>query len=98
MKDRQFQGHITQMPPKPPNLQFQGVTLHGKDHRNYSPIDSEAFYRILKESIESKLLDSKNAYLTALARVLDGKHWPQDINSQLAFVENELENCQLGFS
>jgi hypothetical protein len=28
---------------------FQGVTLHGKDYKNYSQIDPETSYRTLKE-------------------------------------------------
>jgi hypothetical protein len=43
---------------------------------------------MLKESIESRLLGSKNADLAASARVLDRKHWPEDIKSQLAFGKN----------
>jgi hypothetical protein len=54
------------------NLWFEGVTLHRKDYGNYSPIDPEAFYRTLKESIESMLLDSKNADLAASTQVLAG--------------------------
>jgi hypothetical protein len=30
------------------NLQCQGVTLHGKDYENDSPVDLEAFYRTLR--------------------------------------------------
>jgi hypothetical protein len=33
------------------NLPFQGVSLHGKDYKNYSQIDPEASYRTLKERI-----------------------------------------------
>jgi hypothetical protein len=63
---------------------------YSSDYRIYSPIDQEAFYRTLKEAIESGLLDSKNADLTASAYVLDRKHWPEDIDSQLTLSENEV--------
>jgi hypothetical protein len=37
------------------------------------------------------------AILATSARVLGREHWPEDIDSQLTFGENE-ENCQLDFN
>jgi hypothetical protein len=50
----------------------------------------------LKESIESRLTESKNADLAASAQVLDRKHWHEDINSQLIFGENEVRKLLTG--
>jgi hypothetical protein len=71
MKDNWFWNHITQKPPKlTENLQFLGVTLHGKDYRNYCSIDSEE--RTLKESIGTRLFSITNVDLAASHRCLIG--------------------------
>lgn len=75
------------------NLRFYGITLQRTDYRNYSQVNPEAFDRTLKQLIESRLLDGNNANLAVSARVLDMKHWPEDMNSKLTFGENEV--CEL---
>jgi hypothetical protein len=49
----------------------------------------------LKESIEGRLLNSKNADFVASAQVLHRKKWPEDINSQLTFGENKLRKISI---
>lgn len=49
----------------------------------------------MKESIEKRLLDSKDDELVYWSRVLDQKHWPEDINTQLSFGEVEIRNLSI---
>ena len=56
------------------DLRFRGVLLHEKDSRKEFPIDPSTFYTKLKESIEKRLLDSKDEELSYWSRVLDQKH------------------------
>ena len=53
------------------DLRFRGVLLHEKDSRKDLPIDPSTFYTKLKESIEKRLLDSKDEELAYWSRVLD---------------------------
>ena len=76
-------------------LYFRGVLLHKKDSKNDPPIDPNVFYSKLKESIEKRLLDSRDVELAQWARVLDQKHWPDDINVQLTFGEMEIRNLSV---
>ena len=45
------------------NLRFRGVLLYEKDSRKDPPIDPRTFYTNLKESVEKRLLDSKDEKL-----------------------------------
>ena len=74
---------------------FRGVLLHEKDSRKDPLIDPSTFYTNLKESIEKTLLDSKDEELAYWSRVLDQKHWPEDINTQLTFGELEITNLSI---
>ena len=49
----------------------------------------------MKESIEKRLLDSKDEELAYWSRVLDKKHWPEDDNIQLTFGELEITNLSI---
>jgi hypothetical protein len=53
----------------------------------------------LKESIESRLPEmlenNENSDLAASALVLDRKHWPEDINSQLTFGNNSVRRMSV---
>ena len=75
------------------NLRFRGVLLHKKDSRKDLPIDP--FYTKLKESIKKRLLDSKEEELAYWSRILDQKHWPEDVNTQLTFGELEIRNLSI---
>ena len=77
------------------DLRFRGVLLHEKDSRKDLPIDPSTFYTKLKESIEKRLLDSKDEELAYSSRVLDQKHWPEDVNIQLTFGELEITNLSI---
>ncbi|XP_066475289.1 E3 SUMO-protein ligase KIAA1586-like [Tiliqua scincoides] len=77
------------------DLHFHGVLLHAKDLRKDPPIDPNTFYTKLKESIEKRLLDSKDDELAYWSRVLDQKHWPEDVNTQLTFGEVEIRNLSI---
>jgi hypothetical protein len=63
--------------------------------QNYYQIDPEAIYRMLTESLESRLLDSKTADFAASAGVPDKKLWPKDINSELTFGGNEVSKLSI---
>uniref|UniRef100_A0A8D2KSJ0 HAT C-terminal dimerisation domain-containing protein n=1 Tax=Varanus komodoensis TaxID=61221 RepID=A0A8D2KSJ0_VARKO len=77
------------------DLRFRGVLLHEKDSRKDPPIDPSTFYTKLKESIEKRLLDSKGDELAYWSRILDQKHWPEDVNTQLTFGEVEIRNLSI---
>ena len=77
------------------DLRFRGVSLHEKDSRKDLPIDPSTFYTKLKESIEKRLLDSKDKELAYWSRPLDQKHWPEDVNTQLTFGELEITNLSI---
>lgn len=77
------------------DLRFRGVLLYEKDSRKDPPIDPSTFYTKLKESIEKRLLDSQDEQLANWSRVLDQKHWPEDINIQLTFGEVEIRNLSV---
>lgn len=74
------------------NLQFGNSVLHKKDSRNDPPIDPAMFYTKLHESIENRLLDCEDANLAQWARVLDQTQWPDDVQEQLTFGEQEVRN------
>jgi hypothetical protein len=50
---------------------------------------------MLRESVESRLLDCKNADLATSARVLDMKRWPECMHSQLTFGETEVATMSI---
>ncbi|XP_023231471.1 uncharacterized protein LOC111631453 [Centruroides sculpturatus] len=77
------------------DLHFHGVKLHEKESRKDPVIDPSKFYTKLKESIERRLLDSKDDELVNWSRELDQKHWPKDINTQLTFGEEEIRNLSI---
>ena len=77
------------------DLRFRGVLLHEKDSRKDLLIDPSTFYTKLKESIQKRLLDSKDEELAYWCRVLDQKHWPEDVNTQLTFGELEITNLSI---
>ena len=49
----------------------------------------------MKESIEKRLLGSKDEELAYWSRVFDQKHWPEDVNTQLTFGELEITNLSI---
>ena len=77
------------------DLCFRGVLLHKKDSRKDLPIDPSTFYTKLKESIKKRLLDSKDEELAYWSRILDQKHWPEDVNTQLTSGELEITNLSI---
>ena len=56
------------------DLHFREVLLQEKDSRKDLSTDPSTFYTKLKESIEKRLLDSKDDELAYWSRVLDQKH------------------------
>ena len=74
------------------NLRFYGVVLHKKSCKNDPPIDPNLFYAKLKESIEKRLLANEDDELAQWARILDQRHWSENINNQLTFGEIEINN------
>uniref|UniRef100_A0A8C8RJZ3 HAT C-terminal dimerisation domain-containing protein n=1 Tax=Pelusios castaneus TaxID=367368 RepID=A0A8C8RJZ3_9SAUR len=73
------------------NLSFHGVVLHKKNSPNDPPIDPNAFYKTLKESIEKRLLANEDAELAQWAHILDQKQWPENVtNHQITFGEMEI--------
>lgn len=49
----------------------------------------------MKESIEKRLIDSKNVKCALWARIHDQKYWHEDIDNQLIFREMEIRNMSL---
>jgi len=50
------------------------------------------FYTKLQQSIENRLLDCEDANLAQCARVLDQTQWPDNVQEQLTFGEQEIRS------
>ena len=73
------------------DLRFRGVLLHEKDSRKDPPIDPSTFYTNLKESIEKRVLESKDEELAYWSRVLDiWKIGNKNLSIRLQLNEREM--------
>lgn len=78
-------------------LSFQGISLYRKEAKNDPPISPDVFYEKLKSSIESRLLTENDSVFANCTRVLDSKHWPDNVEKKLTFGEDEIRNMSIRF-